>query len=122
MKQPMAFDSTGLLPGLAAASKSELDELEFGVIEMDLKGIVLRYNHFESQQAGLSEAQVVGRQFFWEVAVCCNNQMIAQRFEQPSLDETIEYTFSFQMRLTPVTLRLLKDAGAVVMYMLVRRS
>jgi photoactive yellow protein len=99
-----------------------LDELEFGVIKMDLKGIVLRYNRFESQQAGLSEAQVVGRQFFREVAVCCNNQMIAQRFEQPSLDETIEYTFSFQMRLTPVTLRLLKDAGAVVMYMLVRRS
>ncbi len=121
MKQPMAFDSPGLLPGLAAASKSELDELKFGVVEMDLEGIVLRYNRAEAQQAGLSEDQVVGRQFFRDVAACCNNQRVAQRYEQPSLDETIEYTFAFQMRLTPVTLRLIKDAGAAVMYMLVLR-
>jgi photoactive yellow protein len=121
MPSKIAFSSSEILPALGAASNAELDELDFGVIEMDLAGTVLRYNRKESESAGLPIERVVGRNFFQDVAVCCNNQLVAQRFEQSSLDETMDYTFTFQMKLTPVKLRLLKGAGAAVMYMLVMR-
>lgn len=122
MTAPPAFNAPEFLPRLALLSNAELDCLDFGVVEMALDGTVLRYNRTESEQAGLAPEQVIGRNFFQEVALCCNNQHVAQRYEQPSLDETIEYTFSFRMKITPVTLRMLKDAGATVMYLLVRQA
>ena len=113
------FDAVDVAPRLLALGDDELDELPFGVIEMDLQGTVLRYNATESDYSGLPRERVVGRHFFREVAPCSNNRRVAHRYAQEVLDETIAYTFALRMQPVPVTLRMLKPAGAPRMLLLV---
>ena len=116
----LAFDAEGVAHALRVASDQVLDALEFGVVELDRPGTVLRYNATESRYSGLSAERVVGRSFFVEVAPCSNNRKVARRYDEASIDETITYTFAFRMKQVPVVLRMLKPADAPVMYLLVR--
>jgi photoactive yellow protein len=104
---------------LAAMPGPEFDALPFGVVEMNFDCFVLRYNATESRYSGLSPDRVVGRQFFREVAPCADNRHVARRYELPTVDETIEYTFSLRMKPSLVTLRMLKPRDAERMYLLV---
>lgn len=105
------------LPGMPDCT---LNQLNYGVIEMDANCIVLRYNRTESNYSGLAPERVIGRHFFRDVAPCSNNRRVAQRYEQSTLDESIDYTFALRMKLTPVKLRMLKRADSATMYLLVR--
>jgi photoactive yellow protein len=122
MDDRLAFDAPGLAQSLAAASDEALDAVGYGVVEMDLDATVLRYNAVETQYSGLPRERGVGRSFFRDVAPCTNNRRVAQRFDEPALDETIEYTFALRMKPVPVVLRMLKAPGAPVMHLVVRWS
>ena len=114
------FDAADPAATLPSLSDTDLDALDFGVVEMDRACQVLRYNAAESRFSGLPPERVVGRHFFRDVAPCSNNRHVAQRYDEPVLDETLEYTFALRMRPVPVTLRLVKPAGDGPMYLLVR--
>ncbi len=117
----IAFDAADVHARLDALTTEELDLLDFGVISFAADGTVVRYNRFESQRAGMATERVLGRHFFTEVAPCTNNFMVATRFEEePTLDATIPYVFTFRMRPTQVELRLLQAPGAAHAYILVR--
>lgn len=115
-----SFDAVDLGARLCQMTDAELDELPFGVVEMDHGAVVLRYNAAESRRAGLPRDRVVGRHFFREVAPCSNNRHVAERFTLDALDETIAYTFSMRMKPVPVTLRMLKSADRGPMHLVVR--
>ena len=116
----MQFSDPDALTLLDGYDDAQLDALPFGVIAMGEDGTVLAYNARESEKSGLPAAGVLGREFFQAVAPCTNNFMVAHRFEtEVELDATIPYTFTFRMRPTPVTLRLLRSASARRMYLLV---
>ncbi len=114
------FDAADTALRLFAMGDDELDELPFGVVEMDLEFNVLRYNDTESRYSGLPRERVVGRNFFRDVAPCSNNRRVAQRYALPALDETIAYTFALRMQPVPVTLRMLKPAGGQRLLLLVQ--
>jgi photoactive yellow protein len=116
------FEAPGLAAALAALPDDGLDALPFGVVEMDLDGIVQRYNATESRYSGLPRERVLGRHFFRDVAPCSNNRHVAQRYAEATLDTLLDYTFALRMKPVPVTLRLLKPAGARCMHLLVRWS
>ena len=116
----VAFDSPDLGSELSRLDTPDMDELIFGVVEMNIDGIVQRYNATESGFSGLSREQVIGRHFFREVATCCDNRHVAKRFALPVLDETIAYTLALQMKPVPVILRMIKHPDNPLMYMLVR--
>ncbi len=123
----LSFAESALHARLDACSDAELDALVFGVIGFDAEGLVCRYNHFESQAAGLSPARVLGHPFFTVVAPCMNNFMVAQRFEDAEdaatvLDATLPYVLTLRMRPVKVQLRLLAQPGAAWRYVLVQRS
>jgi photoactive yellow protein len=107
-----AFDSVDLASVLQRASPELLDALPMGVIALDHTGRVTAYNRFEQKLAGLRATDVVGRDFFVQVAPCTNNFMVRERFfeawqaESP-LDEVVPYTFTYRMKPTRVRLRLL---------------
>lgn len=102
------FDAVDLPTVLEATQLEGFDELSFGLIVMDRSGIVVWYNAFESARAGLSRDQVLGRHFFESVGPCMNNYLVAQRFlDEPSLDDFLDYVFTFRMVPTPVRLRLM---------------
>ena len=86
----MDFSDVNIGDVLADADEASLDALEFGVIGMNLDGVVTAYNSYESRMAGLSRARVVGKHFFTEVAPCTNNFLVASRFEECAvLDEQL---------------------------------
>ncbi len=114
------FDAPDLLEALELAPTSSLDDLSFGLIAMDRVGEVVWYNAYESQRAGLSQQQVLGRNFFASVGPCTNNYLIAQRYlDEPDLDDTIDFVFTLRMAPTPVRLRMLARAGSARQYLAV---
>lgn len=123
----LAFDGPDLMVALHSATDAVLDTLDYGVIGMDNRSVVQRYNRFESEAAGLSRERVVGHPLFTVVAPCMNNFMVAQRFEdaeaeQVPLDDTIAYVLTLRMRPVKVRLRLLYRPGMAQRFVLVDRT
>ena len=63
-------------------TRAKLDELPFGVIEVDLEGVILAYNRAEGELAQLSPPGVLGKNFFTEVAPCTNVKEFAGKFRE----------------------------------------
>lgn len=119
---PLTFAAPDVLHTLVAATAEELDSADFGIVKMDSSGKVVLYNTFESKLAGLAKTKVIGRRFFADVAICANNHLVADRYEEEAeLDATIDYVFAFEMRRTQVQLRLLKSADCAYRFLLVKR-
>lgn len=118
----MLFDQPDIFDLLEQASPAVLDAAGFGIVRMGPDGVVQAYNRAESTLSGLSPEKVIGRHFFTDVAPCTNNFMVAQRFlDQASLDQTIDYVFTFRIKPTAVRLRLLRSPAAASMYLLVEK-
>ncbi|MEL7061888.1 MAG: PAS domain-containing protein [Acidobacteriota bacterium] len=90
--------------------EAQLDDLPFGAIQLDAEGRVVRYNATEASISGRTKAEVIGRDFFHEVAPCTNVQQFAGRFREgvraEMLNEVFPYRFDFRMQPTEVWIRL----------------
>lgn len=111
---------------LDTLSREELDELPVGVIQLDREGTVLQYNETESSLARFSRADVVGRNFFHEIAPCTAVRDFQGRFEEGvergDLDATFGYRFRFaDDRTRDVTITLSYRPHADVVWVVVER-
>ena len=117
----VVFETPDLARMLEDTSFGQFDELLFGLIVMDRAANVVWYNSYESQRAGIEKARVLGRNFFETVAPCTNNYLIAQRYvDEESLDEFLDFVFTFRMAPTPVRLRMMALAGSDRQYLAVK--
>ncbi len=122
----LAFGHSDLPARLQKMDAIELNTLEFGVIGFDADTHVSHYNNHESKMSALSPQRVLGKPLFTDVAICMNNFLVAQRFEDAAaegsaLDATIDFVLTLRMRPIKVKLRLLAEPGATVRYVLVLR-
>jgi photoactive yellow protein len=76
----------------------ELDSLPVGVIQLDRNGTVLQYNETESALARTSRADVIGRDFFDEVAPCTAVRDFQGRFQDGVARRELDVTFDYQFR------------------------
>lgn len=114
------FNSPSLLKTLESWSLPAFDDLAFGLIVMNRSGDVTGYNTFESERAGIPKERVLGLNFFEAVGPCTNNYLIAQRFfDEPDLDDFLDYTFTLRMAPTPVRLRIMALANSARQYLAV---
>ncbi len=108
---------------LGSMSRAELDHLDVGVVQLDETGKILFYNRAESRFSGMSPGQVVGRNFFSEVAPCTNNGLVYRPFlegmAKGELNLNLDYTFTFKMRPTNVRLHLYRDRATRTNWLLV---
>ena len=119
----MRFHDDAVLETLSTAPADALDALPFGVVGLNEEGIVEVYNTYEAAAAGLTRERVLGRHFFFDVAPCMNNFMVAERLQNEDvLDCTLPYVLTFRMRPTPVRLRLLRAPNCQRRYVLVERT
>jgi len=81
-------------------TRPQLDELPFGVIQVDLAGVVLAYNAAEAEIAGRDAAEVIGKNFFTEVAPCTNVEEFAERFREGVTHGKLHDTFPFRFTFT----------------------
>lgn len=91
-------------------SEIDFDALPFGAIKLDNEGRILKYNLYESKLAERDRKEVVGRNFFTEVAPCTNVQEFAGRYRQGmatgELNTTFPYSFLFPKRVINVEITL----------------
>lgn len=89
-----------LLEHADVLSEAELDELPVGMIQLDRRGTVLKFNRTESDLAHYARENALGRNFFDEVAPCTKVQEFHGRFlegvERRSLHVAFPYEFRFR--------------------------
>lgn len=126
--------SNGPLPGVIdtaaidLCTDAELDQAPFGVICLDEEGTILRYNLFESRFARLDRNQVLGRDFFQEVARCTRVPEFEGRYrhivagsEAPD-DRRFTFVFDFVFGAQEVLVEIVSVAGATRWYLLINRA
>jgi photoactive yellow protein len=88
----------------------QLDELPYGIIQLDAHGTVLKFNTYESQLASMAKEAVLGRNFFKEVAPCTDVQDFYGRFEvgvkAKELRTEFRYHFKFKQNPRDVIINL----------------
>ena len=107
------FEDDDLGEKLRHASDEQRDNAPFGIIKVDDEGEVEFFNQYESDLSGMDPDDVVGRNFFTQVAPCTNNRLFRGRFKKGvrrgELDETFTYTYTYKMRPTLVDVHLYRD-------------
>jgi photoactive yellow protein len=107
---PTSSAKQALLEAADTMSSSELDQLPYGMIQLDTNGRILRFNSVESRLASLPQQQQIGRHFFTEVAPCTKVQEFYGRFKEgvirEELDTSFQFHFAFKQNPRDVTVRL----------------
>jgi photoactive yellow protein len=84
------------LESIASMSDAELDALPVGTIRLDREGRILSYNLAEAAQSGLKPEQVIGKNFFAEIAPCSNVRAFAGKFSQGVAEGRLHVVFPFR--------------------------
>jgi photoactive yellow protein len=93
---PRTLDEAKTLTG------NDLDALPFGVIAVDRTGKILEYNTYERAISGMGEREIVGLNFFHDLAPCTAIREFEGRFQAllDSADTAIEpFEFVFPLAI-----------------------
>ncbi len=119
------FNSNDLKRMLGSMSQKDMDALSFGAVEVDKNGKILRYNKAEGQITGRDPKEVIGQNFFKDVAPCTDSHEFGGKFNQGvkegKLDTLFEYTFDYKMRPTKVKVHMIKTPGSDSYWIFVKR-
>jgi len=108
MKQE--FEHPDMAEWLATYPEDRYNELDFGLVKLNHEGVVIAYNQAQTTISGVTSEYALRKHFFTEVAPCTNNFIVAEKYSQPTLDETIPYMFTYITAPIRVKLRLIKDS------------
>lgn len=101
------------MPETLNISDDELNRLPFGIVKVDGSGRVLIYNRFESKMSGKSAEQVIGRNFFHEIAPCTAVKEFEGRFSARMvaglLNEHFDFVFPFASGIRNVRIHMLNS-------------
>ena len=82
-------------------TEKELDALPFGAIRLDRDGRILAFNQAEVDLSGRRKENVLGKNFFTDVAPCTNVQEFAGQFREGvqsgKLHTVFPYIFDYEM-------------------------
>ncbi len=126
----LGTDISGVLDRLPDEARNRLP---FGVVKLDPKGTILAYNMAEAEISGIHPDDVVGRNFFLDVAVCTQRPEFYGRFRD-AMDTNkvlnLIFDYEFQNALyasvhEPIKVRIHMvsglDAGKKVVWLMVKR-
>lgn len=96
---------------LLSLDRSASHRLPLGFITVDSDGTIVGFNAFETRYSGFGEAEVVGRNFFQDVAPCTSVKEFEGRFRRMAEENVAEvarfrYVFRFKggQRLVQVSM------------------
>ncbi|MCA1753873.1 MAG: photoactive yellow protein [Spirochaeta sp.] len=106
-------------------SGKDVDDLAFGAIELDKSGKILSYNSTEGAITGRKPEDVMGKNFFTEVAPCTNRPEFYGKFKEgvdsDNLNTMFEYVFDYKMQPTKVKVHMKKALSGNSYYIFVKR-
>ena len=110
---------------MATLSPHQIDTLAFGAIQLDRDGKILAFNETESNITGRRKDAVIGRNFFKEVAPCCNKPGFRGVFDAGvatgNLNAIFDYTFDYVMKPTKVKIHMKKAVIGDTYWVFVKR-
>nr|WP_298415353.1 photoactive yellow protein [uncultured Halomonas sp.] len=121
----VSFGSDNIENSLAKMSDQQLNDVAFGAIELDKNGTILKYNAAEGDITGRNPSEVIGKNFFRDVAPCTNRPEFKGRFDEgvknDSLNTLFEYTFDYNMKPTKVKVHMKKALSGGSYWVFVKR-
>ena len=110
---------------MASLSPRQIDALAFGAIQLDDTGKILAFNQTESSITGRRPEAVIGRNFFTDVAPCCNKPafqgVFADGVKSGNLNAIFDYTFDYVMKPTRVKIQMKKAVTGDTYWVFVKR-
>ncbi|AWN15534.1 photoactive yellow protein [Salinisphaera sp. RV14] len=110
---------------LSKMSEKQIDQMAFGAIQLDGSGKILQYNSAEGAITGRDPSQVIGKNFFRDVAPCTNRPEFKGRFDDGvrngDLSAVFEYTFDYEMTPTKVRVQMKKAISGDSYWIFVKR-
>jgi len=114
----------GIYQKIDSMSPAELDELPFGSIQLSETGEVLQFNAYEGQLASLLPTDVIGKNFFRDVAPCADVKEFAGLFRSGvlarSLHTKFRYHFAFKQRPRNVLVTLFYSPSTSTVWVLIQ--
>lgn len=122
---PTCAGDLGIVPveSLLHLAPTEYDKLPFGFITVDPDGNIVRFNAFETAYSGFREEDVVGRNFFQDVAPCTSVRDFEGRFRdmiEGSTEGVTRFRYVFRFaggeRLVQVSMTFIasEDRGIII--------
>lgn len=109
--QRIEIGSDALAGEVGTLTAEELDALPFGAILLDSDGVVQAYNRAEERISGRRREDVIGRNFFAEIAPCTRVRRFFGAFEagvdRRDLNEVFDFTFRFPGAPREVRIRMI---------------
>jgi photoactive yellow protein len=84
-----------LLTRVDQLNPAELDELPFGMIQLDATGKILKFNKTEAELARINRQRQLGKNFFEDVAPCTKVKEFHGRFLEGVAKKQLYETFGF---------------------------
>lgn len=104
----LSYEGIDLAEVIPRIPRKGRDRMPFGIIELDLSGIIVAYNMGEAKISGRNPKDMIGRHFFDDIAPCTKTPDFYGRFkagvEKGSLNARFDYIFAHQM--DPITVRV----------------
>ena len=98
-----------------AGDPSRAELLPFGAIMLNQQGDVMRFNRTESFISGREAADVVGKNFFNDIAPCTKGQVFYNHFFKAVADGQVNtmFDYEFAYKMAPINVRIhMKSANA----------
>jgi photoactive yellow protein len=119
------FDQNDIANILATMNPTDIDKLAFGAVQVDMTGKILMYNAAEGDITGRKPEDVIGKNFFDEVAPCTKSPDFYGRFtageSDPNFSTMFEYTFDYQMKPTKVKVHMKKGFDGNSVWIFIKR-
>lgn len=98
------------IDNLVSQDPARLDRLPFGAILVDRTGRIMKYNAGETAIVGRTAAEVMGKNFFNDIAPCTKGHQFQGRFQdgvaKGSVNTMFEYAFDYKMQPTKVRVHM----------------
>ena len=121
----VAFDQQDIENTLARLTADQIDGLAFGAIQLDSTGKVLSYSQAESRITGRAPKDVIGKNFFTDVAPCTRRPEFYGKFQEGvkagALSAIFDYTFDYRMNPTKVRVHMKTAISGDSYWVLVKR-
>lgn len=96
-------------------SGADLDAMPFGMIRLDRNGVIKAYNQWEAKLARRNANDVVGKNFFTDIAPCTNVIEFRGKLDElvngPTKSHVLDYSFPFPWGIRRVRVRFVVESA-----------
>jgi photoactive yellow protein len=124
------FNDKDIQQLLTNVDQKKIDAMAFGAVELDATGKILSYNMAEGQIVGRKPTDVIGKNFFDEVAPCTKSPEFYGLFTEivrtnRDTFDKFQFVFDYKMQPTKVSVMMARSVtktnGAYTYWVFVKR-